>query len=81
LQPERQTSPSSLGFGKPRHAAQDFAQARLDAEITGINHQRQAAKIVAGRSHDAVDCRELLSMLGLANLPASTALHAQGARR
>ncbi|MFJ8961597.1 hypothetical protein OG205_13620 [Lentzea sp. NBC_00516] len=76
MQPERLSSSASSRFGTTRHAAEDFAQARLHAETTELLHQRQAAKRVAERSHDAVDCRELLSMLGLANLPASTALHA-----
>ncbi|MEU3642169.1 hypothetical protein AB0E59_02225 [Lentzea sp. NPDC034063] len=75
MQPDFQASPSSSRFGK-RHAAQDFEQARLNAENTGVLHQRQAAKRVAEHSLDVGDCRELLSMLGLANLPASTALHA-----
>jgi hypothetical protein len=82
LQPEFPSSPSSSSrFGKPRHAAQDFAQARLFAETTGIQHQRQAAKRVAENARDAGDCLDLLSMLGLANLPASTAVSVEGARR
>ncbi|SDJ05884.1 hypothetical protein [Lentzea albidocapillata] len=82
MQPEFQSSPSSPSrFGKPRHAAQDFAQARLAAETTGLQHQRQAAKRVAEHARDVSDCRDLLSMLGLANLPASTAVSVEGARR
>ncbi|MGW6443315.1 hypothetical protein [Lentzea sp. NPDC055074] len=83
MQPEFQASPPSLSprFGKPRHAAQDFAQARLAFETAEIHHQRQAAKRVAEHSRDAGDCRDLLSMLGLANLPVSTAVGVEGARR
>jgi hypothetical protein len=50
-------------------AAVDFAEARLSAERAETLQQRQAARRVAERAHDAGDCRELLSMLGLANLP------------
>jgi hypothetical protein len=53
-------------------AAVDFAEARLFAERAEALNQRQAARRVAERSHDASDCRELLAMLGLANLPAGT---------
>ncbi|GGM86087.1 hypothetical protein GCM10011609_23080 [Lentzea pudingi] len=82
MQPEFQASPpSSPRFDKSRHAAQDFAQARLAAEISELHQQRQAARRVAERSRDAGDCLDLLSMLGLANLPVSTALAAEGARR
>ncbi|WP_143466609.1 hypothetical protein [Lentzea kentuckyensis] len=77
MQPEHQASPSSR-FDQPRRAAADFAQARLDAETAGVHQQRQAARRVAERSHDVGDCRELLAMLGLANLPA---LAADGAGR
>jgi hypothetical protein len=50
-------------------AALDFAEARLSAERAGVLHQRQAAKRVAEHARDVSDCRELLSMLGLADLP------------
>ncbi|HUQ56345.1 hypothetical protein [Lentzea sp.] len=50
-------------------AALDFAEARLSAERAESLHQRQAARRVAENAHDAGDCRELLSMLGLADLP------------
>jgi len=50
-------------------AAVDFAEARLSAERAETLQQRQAARRVAEHSQDAIDCRELLSMLGLANLP------------
>ena len=50
-------------------AAVDFAEARLSAERAENLHQRQAARRVAEHARDAGDCRELLSMLGLANLP------------
>ena len=63
LQPDRQPSPS-----RPR-AAVDFAEARLSAQRVETLQQRQAARRVAEHAHDAGDCRELLSMLGLANLP------------
>ncbi|KOV83309.1 hypothetical protein [Nocardia sp. NRRL S-836] len=51
------------------HAAVDFAEARLSAERAGVLNQRQAAKRVAEHSLDVGDCRELLLMLGLADLP------------
>lgn len=79
MQPERQTSSASARVDQPRRAAAEFTQARLDAETAGVLHQRQAAKRVAERSIDAGDCRELLLMLGLANLPVSTALQAEEA--
>ncbi|MFI6096276.1 hypothetical protein ACIA8G_12015 [Lentzea sp. NPDC051213] len=47
----------------------DFAEARLSAQKAELVHQRQAARRVAEHSHDVGDCRELLSMLGLVNLP------------
>ncbi|MDX3658810.1 hypothetical protein PV646_16000 [Streptomyces sp. ID05-26A] len=81
MQPDFQSSPSSSSrFGKSRHAAEDFAQARSSAEATGIERQRQAAKRVAEHALDVGDCRDLLSMLGLTNLPVSTAAGVEGAR-
>jgi len=50
-------------------AAVDFAEARLFAERAENLQQRQAARRVAEHAHNAGDCRELLSMLGLADLP------------
>lgn len=50
-------------------AALEFAEARLSAERAENLHQRQAAKRVAENARDAGDCRELLAMLGLADLP------------
>ncbi|GLY47307.1 hypothetical protein [Lentzea sp. NBRC 102530] len=67
MQPERQI------FSPPRsQPAIGFAQARQAAERAEFHQQRQAARRVAERSRDAGDCLDLLSMLGLANLPAST---------
>ncbi|MFC0436942.1 hypothetical protein [Kutzneria buriramensis] len=42
-----------------------FADARASAEQAEAAQRRQAARLVAGKSLDADDCRELLSMLGL----------------
>jgi hypothetical protein len=53
-------------------AAVDFTEARLSAERAEIVQQRQAARRVAEHARDAGDCRELLSMLGLAKLPPSS---------
>ena len=51
--------------GRTRHAAVDFAQATVNAEQAEAVQQRLAARRVAERAHDAVDCKELLLMLGL----------------
>lgn len=42
-----------------------FADARASAEQAEAVQRRQAARLVAGKSLDVDDCRELLSMLGL----------------
>ncbi|SES17571.1 hypothetical protein [Lentzea albida] len=55
-------------IGRPNGAAADFQEARLAAEEAGAVQQRQAAQRVAEHSHDAQDCRDLLAMLGLADL-------------
>ncbi|USX53676.1 hypothetical protein [Lentzea sp. HUAS12] len=55
-------------IGRPNGAAADFQEARLAAEEAGAVQQRQAAQRVAEHSHDAQDCLDLLSMLGLAGL-------------
>jgi hypothetical protein len=51
--------------GRTRHAAADFAEARMAAERAEAVQQHAAARRVAERAHDVGDCRELLSMLGL----------------
>jgi hypothetical protein len=51
--------------GNRRGAAVDFAEARFAAERAEAVQQRAAARRVAEHSHDIVDCRELLLMLGL----------------
>ncbi|KJK33826.1 hypothetical protein UK23_44665 [Lentzea aerocolonigenes] len=57
---------TSLDSSRPvRRAALDFAEARLAAEQAETVQQHAAARRVAERAHDAVDCRELLAMLGL----------------
>ena len=61
----------STQMGRPSGAAADFAEARLAAEAAGAVQQRQAARRVAERSHDAQDCRDLLLMLGLSDLEPS----------
>jgi hypothetical protein len=50
---------------RTRRAAIEFADARIAAEQAEAVQQRAAARRVAERSHDIVDCRELLLMLGL----------------
>lgn len=64
--PDSQPSPA-----RPRPAV-DFAEARLSAERAENLQQRQAARRVAEHARDAGDCRELLSMLGLAKLRPGT---------
>jgi hypothetical protein len=54
-----------------------FGDARASAERAEAAQRVQAARLVAGRSLDVEDCRELLSMLGLA---ASTPAHGPSLR-
>jgi cold shock protein len=57
------TSPGRLGG--PRGATHSFADARAASDAIEATRRAQAVRTVAGNSLDAVDCRELLSMLGL----------------
>lgn len=72
MQPDCQVSPSSPSTRSRRGGALDFAEGRLAAEKAEILQQGQAARRVAEHAHDAGDCLELLSMLGLANVPRRT---------
>lgn len=53
--------------GNPTHAAENGRLAAAQAEQAVVHdlQNRRAARVVAGRSLDAVDCAEMLAMLGL----------------
>jgi hypothetical protein len=53
--------------GNPTHAAENgrFAAAQAEQAVVHDLQNRRAARVVAGRSLDAVDCAEMLAMLGL----------------
>jgi hypothetical protein len=53
--------------GNPSHPAENgrFAAALADQAVVHDLQNRRAARVVAGRSLDAVDCAEMLAMLGL----------------
>jgi hypothetical protein len=53
--------------GNPSHADENgrFAAAQAAQAVVHDLANRRAARVVAGRSVDAVDCAEMLAMLGL----------------
>lgn len=53
--------------GNPSTADENgrFAAAQAALAVTHDLQNRRAARVVAGRSLDAVDCAEMLAMLGL----------------
>lgn len=59
---------SSSTHERPKGAAVGFAEARVAAEVAEGVAQHHAARRVAEHSHNADDCRELLSMLGLSGV-------------
>ncbi|MCC8247809.1 hypothetical protein [Saccharothrix luteola] len=59
--------------GRSQGAAVGFADARAAADRAETVQRHQAARTVADNSVDANDCRELLLMLGLPDLPVDDA--------
>lgn len=53
--------------GNPSNSDENgrFAAALAAASVSDDLQNRRAARVVAGRSIDAVDCAEMLAMLGL----------------
>ncbi|MFD1146698.1 hypothetical protein [Saccharothrix hoggarensis] len=66
--------------GRTQGAAVGFADARAAADRAELVQRNLAARTVADNSVDAIDCAELLSMLGLPDPPPEhTAHHAVAA--
>jgi hypothetical protein len=59
----------STGSPSRPHENGRFAAAQAAATAEGDLQNRRAARVVAGRAIDAVDCAEILAMLGLDGRP------------